>query len=79
MQCPQTQTTTPPPPQAGPGVQILAKVHARPCAAARATVEGVYDQQQRDNTGGWVSGRCVCQFYLIVIVSVLLIGFKHPQ
>lgn len=43
-------------------MQILAKVQARPCAAARATVEGVYDQQQRDNTGGWVFGRCVCQF-----------------
>jgi hypothetical protein len=37
--------------QAGPSVQILAKVKARPCTAAQATVEGVYEQQQRDNTG----------------------------
>ena len=41
--------------QAGPEVQILAKVQARPCAAAKATVEGVYEQQQRANTGTSIS------------------------
>lgn len=37
--------------QAGAGVQVLAKVQARPCAAAQATVEGVYEQQQGGDAG----------------------------
>ena len=37
--------------QAGPDVQVLGNVQSRPCAAAKATVEGAYDQQQRDSTG----------------------------
>ena len=39
--------------QAGPGVEVLAKVQARPCAAAKACVQGIYEQQQKEGAGAY--------------------------